>query len=144
MINNIKFMKLSTNAYTPTKADPDSAGYDLYATEDVTIQGGCSQKIDTDIAMAIPSGHVGYIFARSGLACKKGIRPANCVGVIDSSYRGNIGVVLYNDSNQNYDIKKGDRIAQLVIMEYPETSLFEVKELDKTERGKGGFGHSGK
>ena len=144
MINNVKFMKLSENAVTPTKADPDSAGYDLYSTTDVTIQSGCSLKIDTDIAMAIPHQHVGYIFARSGLACKNGIRPANCVGVIDSSYRGNIGVVLHNDSGQNYDIKKGDRIAQLVIMEYPETALFEVKELDKTDRGKGGFGHSGK
>ena len=93
--------------------------------------------------MAIPKGYGGFLYARSGLACKRGLRPANCVGVIDSDYRGEIVVALRNDSMENQTINHGERIAQLVIAPYLRPTFVEMDELDDTQRGAGGFGHTG-
>lgn len=143
----IKFKKLTNNAVIPTKAHPDDAGYDLYASlseEMIFIPPHQTLKIPTDIAMAIPKGYFGGIYARSGLASKQGLRPANAVGVCDSSYRGNIIVALHNDSERDQFIHNHDRIAQLIIQPYLNLDLEEVEELDETYRGDGGFGSSGR
>lgn len=147
-------MKLRTkimrkDATIPTRGSKSAAGYDLYACNDgkgmVYIYPGETEKINTGLAVAIPDGYFGAIYARSGLASKKGLRPANCVGVIDSDYRGEIAVALHNDSNTFKTVEHGERIAQLVIQKYEEIDGFEVTdELDETERGEGGFGSTGK
>ena len=99
--------------------------------------------IGTGIAISIPTGYFGGVFARSGLSTKEGLRPANCVGVVDSSYRGEIMVCLHNDSNETRIVTNGQRIAQLVILPCPAVELVEVDNLDKTTRNDGGFGSSG-
>lgn len=139
----LKIRKIHENAFIPTRGSRDAAGYDLYSSQTVNISSGCTFKINTGIALQIPEGYVGLIFARSGLATKKGIRPANCVGVIDSDYRGEIIVALHNDSGDSAIIQKGDRIAQLVIVPYISPDLIQCNELDDTERGSGGFGSTG-
>ena len=138
---NIK--KLSEDATIPTRGSEYAAGYDLYATADVSIDPGDTVKIGTGLAMEIPNGYFGAVFARSGLATKQGLRPANCVGVIDSDYRGELIVALFNDSVMLREIKKGDRIAQLVILPYFSYTFKEVDELSDTKRGEGGFGSTG-
>lgn len=141
---NIKL--LSSNAKMPTKGSEEAAGLDLYAANDsiIVIQPHSTVLIPTDIAIEIPRGMFGGIFARSGLASKRGLRPANCVGVIDSDYRGNITVALHNDTDEAKAIEEGERIAQLIIMPYVMPELKVVKELSDTERGSDGFGSSGK
>ena len=139
---NIKL--LSDNAKIPTRGSEYAAGWDLYAASDATIPPYTTVKISTDIAIEIPTGYFGAVFARSGLATKQGLRPANCVGVIDSDYRGPIIVALHNDMDQTREILSGDRIAQLVFIPYSSWDWEVVDELSDTERGKGGFGHSGK
>lgn len=142
--NTIKFKKLSENAVIPSYGTEYSAGADLYSSmEDVTINPNETVFIHTDISIEIPVGLVGLIYARSGMACKKGVAPANKVGVIDSDYRGEIMVVLYNHSNQAVTIAKGDRVAQLVIAPYIKANFQEVDELEDTVRGEGGFGSTG-
>ena len=140
---NIK--KLTTTATIPTRGSKFAAGYDLYAdlTEPITIKPHTTEKIGTGIAIVLPVQYFGAIFARSGLATKKGLRPANCVGVCDSDYRGEYIVPIHNDSNENKIIEPGERIAQLIVMPFAEVSFREVKELTDTERGDGGFGSSG-
>lgn len=144
---NIKVKKLRVDAKLPTKGSVKAAGYDLYACGDdyneATIYPHETFKVGTGLAMAIPDGYFGAIFARSGLATKQGLRPANCVGVVDSDYRGEVIVALHNDSNDAQTYHNGDRIAQLVIMPYLSADFDEVDELDNTERGNGGFGHTG-
>lgn len=144
----VNFKKLDHNATTPTRGSQNAAGLDLYAC--ITHNGGCATiaghitaKIGTGIAVEIPDGYFGAIFARSGLATKKGLRPSNCVGVIDSDYRGEVIVALHNDSALMQEIHHGDRIAQLIILPYPSVELNEVEELSDTERGAGGFGSTG-
>ena len=139
----VKFLK--ENATLPTKGSIDSAGYDLYAAidEDLTLPPNSTKKVSTGLAMAIPQGYFGAIFARSGLATKKSLRPANCVGVIDADYRGEVIVALHNDSEFVRIIEKGERIAQLVILPYATVDMEIVDDLDKTERGTGGFGSTG-
>lgn len=141
---NIKL--LSSNAKMPTKGSEEAAGLDLYAANDsiIVIQPHSTVLVPTDIAIEIPRGMFGGIFARSGLASKRGLRPANCVGVIDSDYRGNIIVALHNDTDEAKAIEEGERIAQLIIMPYMMPELKVVKELSDTERGSDGFGSSGK
>ena len=139
----LKIRKIHENAFIPTRGSRDAAGYDLYSSQTANISSGCTFKINTGIALQIPEGYVGLIFARSGLATKKGIRPANCVGVIDSDYRGEIIVALHNDSGDSVIIQKGDRIAQLVIVPYISPDLIQCNELDDTDRGSGGFGSTG-
>lgn len=142
--NTIKFKKLSKNAVIPSYGTEYSAGADLYSSmEDVTINPNETVFINTDISIEIPVGLVGLIYARSGMACKKGVAPANKVGVIDSDYRGEIMVALYNHSNQAVTIAKGDRVAQLVIAPYIKANFQEVDELEDTVRGEGGFGSTG-
>lgn len=142
----MKYKKLTDNAKVPTRADDGAAGYDLYGNNTYTIEINPHRmvKIGTGICMETPRGTFGGIFARSGLASKKGLRPANCVGVIDPSYRGEIIVPLYNDSNEAQYVEPGERIAQLIFIPFGTINKWEeVDELSETERGDGGFGSSG-
>lgn len=135
------------DAKLPTYGTEYSAGMDLYACQipeqGLNVNPGEKVFVNTGIACEIPNGTVGLVFARSGLACKSGIRPANCVGVIDPDYRGEIKVCLCNDSNQAYTIKPGERVAQMVITPYLKADLNVVQKLDETVRGEGGFGSTG-
>lgn len=142
----IKFKKLSDLAITPTKGSVAAAGYDLYAAikENITIPAHGTEKISTEIALELPEGTFGAIFARSGLATKQGLRPANCVGVVDSDYRGSVIVALHNDTDTEKVVEPKERIAQLVVMPYVSFDLKEVDDLSETERGNGGFGSTGK
>ena len=142
----IKYKKLNDLAKEPTRGSTAAAGYDLYAAteEDITIPPHQTVKIDTGLAFKLPDSTFGAIFARSGLATKQGLRPANAVGVVDSDYRGSVIVALHNDSEESQIVKSGDRIAQLVLMPYIPMLFQEVESLDETERGAGGFGSTGK
>jgi len=143
----INIKKLNPNAIIPTKGSDKAAGYDLYACMNhngvIVIKPHTTMKINTGLAMAIPDGYFGAIFARSGTAVKKGLRPANCVGVVDSDYRGEVIVALHNDTDNDQTFVNGDRIAQLVIMEHFMADFYETEELDDTDRGDGGFGSTG-
>lgn len=142
---NLKIQKLKENATLPTYGSADAAGADLYACIDTekTIAPGETLLVPTGIAMAIPTGYVGLIFARSGLACKRDLAPANKVGVIDSDYRGEIMVALHNHGKQDRTIEPAERIAQIAIMPVDQPT-FELSEtLDETGRGEGGFGSTG-
>ena len=140
----MKIKLLSDKAKIPTRGSEEAAGWDLYAATDAIIPPHFTVKVSTDIAIEIPVGYFGAVFARSGLATKQGLRPANCVGVIDSDYRGPVIVALHNDSDQIREIFSGDRIAQLVFIPYSSWDWEVVDELSDTDRGDGGFGHSGK
>ena len=141
----VKFIKLNENAKTPTFGTEFSAGADLYsAEEEVVIAPGETKFIGTGLATAIPVGTVGLIYARSGLACKKGLAPANKVGVIDSDYRGEIKVALHNHGQEPQTVAKNERVAQMVITPYYSVDYVESDSLDQTERGAGGFGSTGR
>ena len=143
----LKIKKLRENAQIPFRATSGSAGMDLYACidEPVTLALGEKAVIPTGIAIALPSPELGaFIFARSGLAIKHGIGLLNSVGVIDSDYRGEVCVGVINQLSEPYTINPGERIAQLVILPVSLIEPVEVDELDKTERGAGGFGSTGK
>lgn len=141
---NIK--RLTDTATIPTRQHNGDAGYDLYADiqKSITIEPHTTEFIHTGIAIEIPDGYFGAVFARSGLASKQGLRPANCVGVCDSRYRGEYMVALHNDCIDARTIFPGDRIAQLVVMPYLNVEFEEVNELSDTERGEGGFGSTGR
>jgi dUTP pyrophosphatase len=139
---NVK--RLNKDSVLPTQGSKYSAGYDLYSTKDETILPHCTEKIGTGLAFQPDEKCFGAIFAKSGLATKLGIRPANCVGVADMDYTGEYIVALHNDSCDPVSIKKDDRIAQLVFLPYIDAEFNEVKELNDTERGNGGFGSTGK
>lgn len=141
---NIK--KLDERATVPTYGSACAAGADLYACTDapVTVEAGATVLVHTGIAMAIPDGYVGLIYARSGLASKKGLAPANKVGVIDSDYRGEIMVALHNHGTVAQSVEHGERIAQIVFTPYAAASFGVTDELDDTVRGAGGFGSTGK
>ena len=144
---NIQVKKLKSNAQLPTRGSAYAAGYDLYACpeeDSVTIAPHTTAKIGTGLSIAVPEGYFGAVFARSGLASKQGLRPANCVGVCDSDYRGEYIVALHNDTDLEQTVNKGDRIAQLVVMPYLAVEFEEKDELSETERGAGGFGSTGK
>lgn len=147
---DIKIKKLTDDAILPTYGSSKAACMDLYANckDDVIIEPHTTEKIGTGIAMQPinsheNSGYVGLIFARSGMATKWGLRPANCVGVIDEDYTGEIIVAVHNDKDTPNVIRKGDRIAQMMWLPYCQCNLIEVNSLDETERGDGGFGHTG-
>ena len=141
---NIKIKKLKDNAVVPTRGSKYAAGADLYSAEnDLYIEDRQTVMIGTGIAMEIPEGYVGLVYARSGLACKKGLAPANKVGVVDSDYRGEIMVALHNHSNEDITIESGERVAQMVIAPYIFAEYEEVSELEDTVRGEGGFGSTG-
>lgn len=142
----IQIKKLRENAILPTRGSAAAAGYDLYACleADVQIAPGKTEKIGTGLAIAVPEGYFGAIFARSGLAAKEGLRPANCVGVADADYRGEYIVALHNDSDVTRTVTPGERIAQLVLMPFLSVEFEEAETLDETTRGAGGFGSTGK
>ena len=138
--------RLTETAKLPSSGSALAAGYDLYADleEAVSIAPHETAKISTGLAMEIPAGYFGAIFARSGLASKEGLRPANCVGVVDADYRGPVTVALHNDSETERTVQAGDRIAQLVVMPHLQIRFKEVDALSETVRGEGGFGSTGK
>merc|ERR1712131_250469 len=141
----LKFAKLSELAVMPTRGSVDSAGYDLYAAYDAVIQVGHRKLIKTDIQVAVPSGCYARIAPRSGLAFKHGIDVG--AGVVDADYRGNVQVLLFNldfMNNKEFEVKKGDRIAQLVIEKIAMLDIEECSTLTETDRGAGGFGSTGK
>lgn len=142
----VKIKKLNDLAIMPTRGSEEAAGMDLHAaiSESVYISPHETVKIPTGLAMELPSGTFGAIFARSGLATKEGLRPSNCVGCCDSDYRGEYIVALHNDSNMSRTVNPGERIAQLVILPYIPIEFKEVDKLSDTERGLGGFGSTGK
>ena len=142
----VKIKKLMPEAKMPTYASPDAAGADLYVLSDHAIRIGPRETaiIHTGLAAEIPAGYVGLICARSGLATKKGLAPANKVGVIDSDYRGELRVALHNHSKYEQNIEPGERVAQLVIMPYLTAESEEADSLSDTARGEGGFGSTGR
>lgn len=142
----VKVKKISNKAIIPTKFSKEAAGYDLYACCDdvVIIEPHKTEKIGTGLAIRPPKGYFGAILARSGLAVKNGLRPANCLGVCDEDYTGEYIVALHNDTDHSQIINPTDRIAQLVFLPYADADFCEVTELDATERGEDGFGSTGK
>ena len=137
---------MTETAILPTRGSEYAAGYDLCADipEELSIQPHETVKIPTGLAFELPVGTFGAVFARSGLSTKEGLRPANCVGVCDSDYRGVVIVPLHNDSDVPRTVTPGERIAQYVLMPFIEMEFHEVEELQSTERGAGGFGSTGK
>lgn len=146
MTANVAVKKLNENATFPTRASKYAAGYDLYAAleQAVEISPHSTVKIGTGLAFALPRDTFAAIYARSGLAANEGLRPANCVGVCDSDYRGEYIVAVHNDTEETRVIEPGERIAQMVLCPYIKMEFTEVKELDETKRGTGGFGSTGK
>ncbi len=142
----IAVKKLDARAVLPTYGSPYAAGADLYALTDgeVVIQPGETKLIRTGLAMEIPEGYAGLIYARSGLASKRGLAPANKVGVVDADYRGEVMVALHNHSLQAQKIDGGERIAQLVVAPFLKAEFDETETLSDTVRGTGGFGSTGK
>ena len=139
--------KIGTEIHAPFYATPGAAAMDLHACVDgaVTIPAGGRRVIPTGIAIALPSAeYVALVFARSGLGIKHGVAPANCVGVIDSDYRGEIMVGLHNAGESDYTVQPGDRIAQLMVVPVVQAQVQMVEELDDTARGAGGFGSTGR
>lgn len=145
MTANVRIQRVRSNAVLPTYGSAQAAGADLYACldETVTIAPGETALIPTGIAMELPAGLVGLVYARSGLATKRGLAPANKVGVIDSDYRGEILVALYNHGTVHQTVQPGERVAQLVITPYVAAHFEETKSLSDTARGAGGFGSTG-
>ncbi len=141
----IEIKKLNDRAVLPARGSEQAAGWDLYSAneEAIAIEAHKTAMVGTGLSMAIPEGYFGAVFARSGLATKQGLRPANCVGVIDSDYRGEIIVSLHNDTDEIRNVQPRERIAQIVIMPYLEVE-FELKDkLEETARGRNGFGSTG-
>ena len=145
MKTKVEIKKLDDRAIIPTYGTEFSAGADIYALldEPITIEPGETKMIHTGLAFAIPEGLVGLNFARSGMAAKRGLAPANKVGVIDSDYRGEVMVALYNQGNVPQTVEHGDRIAQMVFVPYYTAEFEEKDELSETVRGVGGFGSTG-
>lgn len=139
-------VKLNDGASVPEYATSGAAAVDLRANvnESVTISPGERRLIPTGLSMSIPEGYVGIVAARSGLACKKGIALSNGIGVIDSDYRGEIGVSLHNTSSEPFTVEKGERIAQMMFMPVCAACFCVCESLDETQRGEGGFGSTGK
>ncbi len=142
----VEIKKVSKSATLPQRGSEQAAGYDLFADipEAVTIMPHETKMIGTGLAAAIPQGYFGGVYARSGLSAKEGLRPANCTGVVDSDYRGEIKVALHNDSEQAREVQPQQKIAQLVIMPFLSVTFQEVDSLEETQRGEGGFGSTGK
>jgi len=140
----LKIKKLTSKAQIPAYQTDESAGFDLHSIEDIIIQPGERKLIGTGLAFEIPKGYEIQIRPRSGLAYKHGISVLNSPGTIDSDYRGEIKILLINHSNENFEIKVGERIAQAVIQAVIQATFEEVEELNDTKRGTGGFGSTGK
>ena len=145
-MNSIRVKKLRSDAKLPTYGSIQAAGADLYACLDgsITIEPGQTRFIPTGLALEVPEGYAGLVYARSGLACKKGLAPANKVGVVDSDYRGEITVALHNHGIEPRTVASGDRIAQFLITPVLTPNYEEADDLADTDRGDGGFGSTGK
>ena len=140
----VKIKLLNPQATIPAHGSAEAAGWDVCACQSCLIQPKTVAKISTGIAVETPKNCFMGIFARSGKATKQGLRPANCVGIVDSDYRGEVIVPLYNDSDKTQKVEKGEKIAQLIILPYVTWDIQIVNELDDTARGEGGFGSTGK
>ena len=140
----IAVKKLDERAILPTRGTAAAAGMDLYAMEQTVIAAGETVLVHTGIALAIPEGYGGFIYARSGLATKRGLAPANKVGVIDADYRGEIMVALHNHGQSEQTVAAGERVAQLVVAPVLMAELSLTDALPDTERGEGGFGSTGR
>ena len=143
---DLRIKKLRDNAQMPTYGSEYAAGADMYAAIDeaVTIQPNETKFIPTGLAFEIPEGYAGFIYARSGLACKKGLAPANKVGVVDADYRGEVMVALHNHGKEAQTVEAGERIAQMIIAPFVAVNYIFSDELDDTVRGAGGFGSTGR
>lgn len=146
IVVTVNIKKIDKSAILPTYGSEFAAGADLYAclAEKITLDPGETYLVPTGIALEVPEGYAGLVYARSGLASKKGLAPANKVGVVDADYRGQVFVALYNHSKIAQEIENGERIAQLVIAPFLKAEFNEVSELSDTVRGSGGFGSTGK
>ena len=140
---NIPVVRLTDTAVLPTYAHVGDAGMDLYADEDIMLGYETWNVVSTGVAMSIPEGYVGLIHPRSGLAAKHGITVLNAPGTIDAGYRGEIKVILLNGTDKDFVVRRGDRIAQLVVQEFVHGDIVEVSSLDDTERSTNGFGSTG-
>ena len=142
----IKVKKVSPTAVIPTHGSSFAAGYDLYADlpEDLVIRPHTTVTVDTGLKFELPEGTFAGIFARSGIASREGLRPANCVGVCDSDYRGNYMIALHNDSDEPRTVMPHEKIAQMIVMHYLPLEFEETEELSDTARGEGGFGSTGR
>ncbi len=143
---DLRIKKLRDNAQMPTYGSEWAAGADMYAAIDeaVTIEPNDTKFIPTGLAFEIPEGYAGFIYARSGLACKKGLAPANKVGVVDADYRGEVMVALHNHGKEAQTVEAGERIAQMIIAPFITANFIFSDELDDTVRGAGGFGSTGR
>ena len=148
MFIKVKFVKVREGAKVPERGSKFAAGYDLSAyipdMERVIIRPGETVKIPSGLAFAYPEGYFGAVCARSGLATKCGLAPANKIGILDEDYRGEVFIALHNHSSETQVVNHGDRIAQLILLPYLNVDFVESDKLDETERGDGGFGSSGK
>ena len=144
-MDKLRAMRIKPSAQLPQRETKGSVGYDISACidDDVTLMPGETHKIGSGLAIALETGYAAFIYARSGLGIKHGLVPANCVGVIDSDYRGEIIVGLKNTSDEPYTIINGDRIAQMVISKCELPEIIICESLDETDRGAGGFGSTG-
>ncbi len=144
-IETVEIKKINEKAKIPTYGTEDSAGADLYACIEtaMTFNAHETKLVPTGLSFALPKGYAGLIYARSGLASKKHLAPANKVGVVDADYRGEVMVALHNHSNESQTIEPNDRIAQFIITPYLKANFVEIEELDTTKRGKGSFGSTG-
>jgi dUTP pyrophosphatase len=140
---NVKITKIKDNAIIPKYAKPGDAGVDLCSTEEYLLKPGDRCLVSTGIKIALPQGHEAQVRPRSGLALKHGISIVNTPGTVDSDYRGEIGIILINHGQDDFKVEPGMRIAQMVINKVEHANFEEVDLLDKTDRGEGGFGHSG-
>ena len=145
LVYDVNFKKLNENAKVPTYGSWDAGCCDLYAAIDrpIAIAPHTTEKIGTGLAFELPSGTFAAILARSGIATKRGLRPANCTGIIDADYRGEIIVALHNDTDFVQYVQPQERIAQMTLLPYIYMNFYEVEELSDTERGDGGFGSTG-
>jgi len=141
-MNQVSFVRLSEHGMVPIRSSQGAAGYDLFSSCAGTIESHQRQLIPLDISIQLPSGYFAHLLARSGLAVRQGIHVM--AGVIDEDYRGNIGVLLYNSSEQPFTFRKGDRIAQMVLKRYEVVEFVEKEQMEESERGTNGFGSTGK
>lgn len=140
---DLKIKRLTGSATLPSQAHPGDAGLDLYADEDTVLTEGEWKIVKTGIAISIPDGYAGLVLPRSGLAAKHGLTIMNSPGLIDPPYRGEVGVILTNLGKLSFNVERGARIAQLLVVRHEQITLVETDDLDKTDRGSGGFGSSG-
>lgn len=141
----LQVLRLDQELPLPRYAHEGDAGMDLMSAEDLTLQPGERTAVPTGIALAIPAGYAGFVLPRSGRALKEGLGVANAPGLIDSGYRGEVKVIAVNlDPRSTIDIKRGEKIAQLVIQKVEQAEVLGIEELDATDRGEGGFGSTGR